>query len=260
MANDIGTDFADKEMLLIEPDWIEEIGSRFQVERRLLGYGYTAVELSSINTGAPINLELNYPIQNHENKYDLIDFFNSRKAKVETFWYIHPARFFTLQSDYTANDGYITCVRNYSHLWTQALPSQYDWGIYIKMRNGDLITRKVTGINDSAAPSASYVFLDEVIPRDINQTNHYMIGKMLVGRFDQDELILNLLSISQGLSNVKLQENYGSHESWSVSSRSEESISSTTISSASSESSESSVTSVSSESSNSSSSVWKDQP
>jgi len=226
MANDIGTDFADKEMLLIEPDWIEEIGSRFQVERRLLGYGYTAVELSSINTDAPINLELNYPIQNHENKYDLIDFFNSRKGKLESFWYVHPARFFTLQSDYTANDAYITCVRNYSHLWTQGLASQYDWGIYIKMRNGDLITRKVTGITDSAVPSASYVFLDEVITRDINRTNHYLIGKMLVGRFDHDDLNLQMESNTQGVANIKLQENYREYQSWSASSFSQSSASS----------------------------------
>ena len=226
MADDIGTDYADKEMLLIEPDWIEEIGSRFQVERRLIGYSSTVFELSSINTDAPINLELNYPIQNHENKYDLIDFFNSRKGKVESFWYVHPARFFTLQSNYTADDEYITCVRNYSHLWTQALPSQYDWGIYIKMRNGDLITRKVTGITDGVTPSASYVYLDEVIPRDINQTNHYLIGKMLVGRFDNDELSLQMESNNQGVANLKLQENYREYQSWSASSFSQSSASS----------------------------------
>ena len=226
MADDIGTNYADREMLLIEPDWIEEIGSRFQVERRLIGYSFTASELSSINTDAPINLELNYPIQNHENKYDLIDFFNSRKGKVESFWYVHPARFFTLKSDYTADDEYLTCVRNYSHLWTQGLDSQYDWGIYIKMRNGDLITRKVTGITDSAVPSASYVFLDEVITRDINQTNHYLIGKMLVGRFDHDDLNLQMESNTQGVANIKLQENYREYQSWIASSFSQSSASS----------------------------------
>jgi len=226
MADDIGTGYADKEMLLIEPDWIEEIGSRIQGERRLIGYGSTVFELSSINTDAPINLELNYPIENYENKYDLIDFFNSRKGKVESFWYVHPARFFTLQSNYTADDEYINCFRNYSHLWTQALSSQYDWGIYIKMRNGDLITRKVTGITDVVDPSASYVYLDEVIPRNINQTNHYLIGKMLVGRFDNDELSLQMESNNQGIANLKLQENYREYQSWSPSSFSQSSTSS----------------------------------
>ena len=257
MANDIGTDFADKEMLLTEPDWIEDVGSRFHVERRLIGYGFTAVELSSINTDAPINLELNYPIQNHENKYDLLDFFNSRKSKLESFWFLHPSRFFTLKSDYTANDTYITCLRNYSHLWTQSLPSQYDWGIYIKMRNGDLITRKVTGIVDSAVPSASYVYLDEVIPRDINETNHFIIGITLVGRFDDDDLNLQMQSNTQGIANIKLQENYREYSNWSASSRSKESMSSETVSSTS-ESSESSTTSHS-ESSRSSSSLDRSQ-
>jgi len=229
MANDIGTDFADRQMFLIEPDWIEEIGSRLHVERRLIGYGFTVAELSSINTDAPINLELNYPIQSHENKYNLIDFFNSRKAKLESFWFLHPARFFTLQADYSSSGGYLECVRNYSHLWTQSLPSQYDWGIYIKMRNGDLITRKVTGITDSASPSYSAVFLDETIPRDINQTNHFIIGRTLVGRFDDDELTLNLDSNTQGVSNLKLQENYREYESWSPSSFSQSSASSESL-------------------------------
>ena len=240
MADDIGTDFADREMFLTDPDWIEGIGSKFQVQRRLLGYGYTSHSLVALNTDAPINLELNYPIENHESRYDLINFFNSRKAKAESFWYLHPARFFTLEQAYPSGQGYLRCVRNYSHLWTQALPSQYDWGIYIKMRNGDLITRKVTGITDSSSPSYSAVFLDETIPRDINNNNHYLIGRMLVGRFDQDELSLKMQSNNKGLVNVKLQENFRSFSTWSGSSTSRESISSTTVSSASSESSESS--------------------
>ena len=225
MANDIGTNFAGKEMLLTEPDWIEDIGSKFTVERRLLGYDYTVGVISSLNTDAPINMEVNFPLTNHEDIYNLLDFFNSRKAKTETFWFLHPARLFTLLDAYTASDSYIKCVRNYSHLWTQGLASQYDWGIYIKMRNGDLITRKVTGIVDNASPPASYVYLDETIPRDINSTNHYIIGRILIGRFDQDDIVLRLEAKNQGRSNIRLQENYRSYGAWSASSFSQSSSS-----------------------------------
>ena len=83
MANDIGTDFADKEMLLIDPDWIENVQSRFQVERRLIGYGYTAATLNSINTDAPINLELNYPITNHED-HNSISFVSSLETHLNS--------------------------------------------------------------------------------------------------------------------------------------------------------------------------------
>ena len=209
MANDISTTFNDKEMLLIEPDWIEEVESRFDVKRRIVGN-----ELSSINTDAPINLELNYPIQSSKNKYDLIDFFNSRKSNIESFWYCHPADFFTLKDNYTAGGSYILCERNYSHLWTQSLPSQYDWGIYIKMRNGDLIARKITGIVDQSSPNASVVYLDETIPVNITADNYYLIGRMLVGRFDEDILTLQMESNSQGLANIKLKENYRVYDSW----------------------------------------------
>jgi hypothetical protein len=219
MANDIGSDFADKEMLLVEPDWIEEIGSTFQIERRFLKYNISLGDISQLNTDAPINLEVNYPLYNYQSIYTLIDFFNSRKAKNESFWFLHPARLFTLQANYSSGGSYLRCDRNYSHLWTQGLSSQYDWGIYIKMKNGDLITRKVTGIVDSESPSYSLVYLDETIPRDIyvessSLSNHYIIGRMLVGRFDQDELSIQLESKNQGRASVKLQENYREYESW----------------------------------------------
>lgn len=226
MANDIGTNFSGREMLLTEPDWIEEIGSRFAVERRLLGYDHTVKVLSSLNTDAPINLEINFPLTTHEDIYDILDFFNLRKAKTESFWFLHPASLFTLLDTYTASDTYIKCVRNYSHLWTQGLASQDDWGIYIKMRNGDLITRKVTGIVDNASPPASYVYLDETIPRNIHISNHYMIGRILVGRFDQDDIVLKLEAKNQGRTNIKLQENYREFENWSPSSFSRSSESS----------------------------------
>jgi hypothetical protein len=231
MANDIGTYFADKEMFLIEPNWIEDIGTRFQVSRRLLGTGTTVGSLVSLNQDAPVNLTLNYPIESHQNIYELLDFFNSRKAKTESFWFVHPARFFTLQEAYSSGGSYLKCVRNYSHLWTQGLSSQYDWGIYIKMRDGDIITRKVTGITDSTVPSYSAVFLDESIPRDINLLNHYIIGKMIVGRFDQDDMSFKLSARGQGVVNVKMEENWRSLYSWSRSSTSKESESSTTVSS-----------------------------
>ena len=80
------------------------------------------------------------------------------------------------------------------------------------MHNGDLICRKVTGITDET--DRSYIYLDETIPRNITTDNHFIIGRTLVGRFDQNQLSIDFSSQGIGITPLKLKENYRVYDSW----------------------------------------------
>ena len=80
------------------------------------------------------------------------------------------------------------------------------------MHNGDLVCRKVAGITDET--DRSYVYLDEVIPRNITADNHFIIGRTLVGRFDQNQLSIDFSMQGFGITPLKLKENYRVYDSW----------------------------------------------
>ena len=212
MANDISTSFNDRQMFVTQPDWGKDITSQIAVERRVLQYIGGVKIISQVNTDTPITASGDFTLFDRESVYNLLEFFNARKGGTKSFWFLHPARFFTLKENYSSGSGYLEVERNYCDLWTQALPSQYDWGIYIYMHNGDLICRKVTGITDET--DRSYIYLDETIPRNITADNHFIIGRTLVGRFDQNQLSIDFSTQGIGITPLKLKENYRVYDSW----------------------------------------------
>ena len=212
MANDISTSFNDRQMFITQPDWGKDITSNIALQRRVLQYIGGVKIISEINTDTPITASGDFTLSDRESIYNLLEFFNARKGGTESFWFLHPARFFTLKENYSSGSGYLEVERNYGDLWTQALPSQYDWGIYIYMHNGDLVCRKVTGITDET--DRSYIYLDETIPRNITADNHFIIGRTLVGRFDQNQLSIDFSMQGFGITPLKLKENYRVYDSW----------------------------------------------
>ena len=212
MANDISTSFNDRQMFITQPDWGKDITSKIAIERRILQYIGGVKIISEINTDTPITASGDFTLSDRESIYNLLEFFNARKGGTKSFWFLHPARFFTLKENYSSGNSYIEVERNYGDLWTQALPTQYDWGIYIYMHNGDLICRKVTGITDET--DRSYIYLDDSIPRNITADNHFIIGRTLVGRFDQNQLSIDFSMQGLGITPLKLKENYRVYDSW----------------------------------------------
>lgn len=212
MANDISTSFNDRQMFLTQPNWGEDITSRVAIERRILDQLGGVKTISQINTDAPITVDSDFTLSDREAIYDMLDFFKNRKGGTESFWFLHPSRFFTLKQKYVSGSNHLVVERNYSDLWTQALPSQYDWGIYIYMKSGDLICRKVTGITDET--DHSKVYLDETISRNIALDKYRIIGRTLVGRFNQDQLKINFTTQGFGRTPLKLEENYREFDTW----------------------------------------------
>ena len=212
MANDISTSFNDRQMFVTQPNWGSDITSNIDVQRRILQNMGGVKIISEINTDTPITASGDFTLSDRESIYNLLEFFNARKGGTESFWFLHPARFFILKENYSSGNGYIEVERNYGDLWTQALPSQYDWGIYIYMHNGDLICRKVTGVTDEI--DRSYVYLDETIPRNITADNHFIIGRTLASRFDQNQLSIDFSSQGIGITPLRLKENYREYDEW----------------------------------------------
>jgi hypothetical protein len=217
MANDISTSFNDREIFFTQPNWGKDITSKISIQRRSLGQLGGVKTINQLITDAPITVSSDFTLNDRESIYNLLDFFNSRRGETESFWFLHPARFFTLKETYNSGSDYLIVDRNYGDKWTQALSSQYDWGIYIYMTNGDIICRKVTGITDQA--DSSYVYLGQTIamniyPKSSSLNNHLIIGRMLVGNFDQNQILIDFESQGIGTAPLKLKENYREYESW----------------------------------------------
>lgn len=212
MANDISTSFNDREMFVTQPDWGADITSKIQMERRILQQIGGVKTISELITDAPITVNSDFTLSDRESIYSLLQFFDQRKGGTESFWFLHPGRFFTLKEPYTSGSTYIVANRNYGDRWTQSLPSQYDWGIYICMHDGDLICRKVTGVTDDG--DTSRIYLEETIPRNITADNHFIIGRTLVGRFDQNQIRINFSTQGIGVAPLRLKETYREYDSW----------------------------------------------
>jgi hypothetical protein len=180
----------------IEPNWAKDMSSDYFFSKRLIGHPGTVIQLEEITAKVPNALGLSFQCSDKREEYDLLVFFLSRLGRVKRFWLRSPITSFTLKTDALFGENGIYCDKNLFNLVYQGYER-----ICILMANDDMVVRKVT----SCIFGSDYTYLgfDTMLDRDIKATNHLMIGRFLLGRFNTDRLKFSYDSIN--VSTTELQ-------------------------------------------------------
>lgn len=195
MADDY-QDLGSYERFPLVPNWASTPESSYIIARWLVNMSGTVDSLQSITDNAPLIFNAKFLIYDKSDEYDFLDFFYSRKGRHGKFWIQHPASCFILTKTANLGGTSINCEPNKAHLNYQGYER-----IYILMNTGDVITRKVGAVTYDDVDDEVDLELVTALDREITITNYQMVGRMLLVRFEEDNLVVE--SHSSEVSEVK---------------------------------------------------------
>jgi hypothetical protein len=169
-----------------QPDWIDGFDSEFKLNRDVLQVDGGLPKINEISDYLPNKVNYNFTNLNKENEYYITNFFEAHYGKCNRFWVPIWYNQFTLDQDVSilSTDLYVT------HTDFNYIYQGYE-RIFIKLKNGDLLTRWITAVtlDDPCAPYADYhLTIQTAIDRNILITDVAFFGLLLLARFDIDEL------------------------------------------------------------------------
>jgi hypothetical protein len=170
-------------------NWLSPPSGNLEFARSVLMQPGTVHEMVTISADAPITVSGEYMTWTKADEYALLAFFHARRGRVQRFWVKYPGRAFTLQSAATTGATVLNCEVNRAYMQYQGYER-----IYVVMSTGDILTRQVTAVVHNEALGRIELALGNPIDRDITLTNHLMIGRLLLVRFDADDMSVRLVS------------------------------------------------------------------
>jgi len=177
----------------LQPNWATPPKAGFGLARDYVSFPGTAQLLDSTTDLAPKEFTLRFLVDNKADEYELLDFLHQVKGKSYRFWIEHPDAAFILKE--TANNGatVLKCKKN-----SFEKICQDNERIFVAMKTGDIIVRKITDATWNSTTEELSLTLDTSIDRDITVDNHWLIGRFLLCRLSDDntemEIVTSLVS------------------------------------------------------------------
>ena len=124
---------------------------------------------------------------NRETEQELVNFFCQHRGKHRRFWLPIWKNSFTLATPINNGDRVIEIDQCYFHLVDRGYER-----IFIELTNGAFISRSISVVIDNG--TTEDLRLDTPMDRDITQDSIRYFGRILLVRFDTDELDLSFMS------------------------------------------------------------------
>jgi hypothetical protein len=178
---DVGA-VADFPRFPFDPNWAEMPQTKLTLLKRILQHRGTSHELTSLTDEVPIGFEAGFTLFTRADYNTMLDFFVDARGRANRFWVKHPRRHFKLKVAASNGDSQIKCYDNNFHNQYQG-----EERLYIIMNDGDVLARHITAASYDSGNDWLLLSLNTQLDRDISLTNHVIIGRYLLARFDDDE-------------------------------------------------------------------------
>lgn len=185
---DVGA-VADFPRFPLEPNWISEPATDIVMLRKVIQFRGTSHHIVPLTDDAPINLELKFTIFTTADYSSLMDHFVTARGRCNRFWVKHHLRTFELKTTASSGSSQLICYPNNFHLQYQGHER-----IYIEMSDGDILARHLTAANYNESSDQLELSINTSLDRDVTTTNHVIIGRYLLVRFDSDNMRLEAVT------------------------------------------------------------------
>jgi hypothetical protein len=172
-----------------EPNWASRPDTELAVTRYFVQHKGGSTLLLQQNAETPIAFSADFLIRNRSQSFQLLSFIHERVGRSYNFWVKYPKTLFTLAFNASSGATSITVLGN--NFYLQGLGFER---IFIEMNNGDILTRHITSNVHNEALDTTLLNLASPLDRVVTTTNHMMIGRFLLCRFDIDDFNLRLES------------------------------------------------------------------
>lgn len=183
------------------PNWLQFPQRDFIYNRELTNYPGTTTHTYNLWSGIADVVDYYFTNLTKEDEYNITDFFCRMRGRYGRFWLPIWKNQFELSSSIQQFDDTITIHNAY----LKDVMTDYEFHIFIKLYNGDMISRLVTDV----APGASdteIITVQSFFDRNINQNQIQYFGKLCIVRFDQDDLNLSFLCANSSETRIRFHD------------------------------------------------------
>jgi hypothetical protein len=177
-----------------DPDWASQPAITESTGREVIQYGKGCAKYRILTHDINYSFTLNFFNISKLYEYTLIKFFHDRKGMLERFWIPFPASTFNLSADIAATT-HCTIIDTYFADVYQGYER-----IYIVNLAGDKISRKISSMSGRTQINVSSAFPATLI------SNISLFGRILLCRFDQDELSFTHEATDKSICSIKFCE------------------------------------------------------
>ena len=179
-------DIGSYELFPFDANWATNPSMTMILARNIIKFPGTTVEMESYFDYVPEAWTLSFTLSEYSDIYDFQDFFHERRGRWGAFWVRIPIVEFTLQEGILSGASSMFVNRNYANLNYQG-----DERIWFGMQNGDILTRKVSSLTDDEDNDRISLAVATSIDRNLTVSDPYIIGRLLLARFQEDSLIMD---------------------------------------------------------------------
>ena len=186
-------------VLRAEIYWQEVPNIDFFFSRRILEYLGTSQQVIEISSYKPLSFKGSTVNKNKIEEYELLDNWAQFKGRLTRFWVMCPLQFFSLKQEINFGADTITVYNN------NFSENYKGYGrLYIRLRNNDLITRKIEDVIVTA--EEQIIQVDLAFDRNIKEEDIICFSLLLLVRFDIDELELDYKNPQVSTANLRVVE------------------------------------------------------
>ena len=170
------------EILWLKPNWDIHPRRDWDHNDEVYQYGEGITRIYNISDNLAHIYKATWTQMDKAEEYTILDFFVSRKGKYENFWVPHWKNLYKL---YSAGTRWSTQLIVYHGFFADTFQG-YE-RIFFELKDGSHITRHVVSVINNGDGTETFN-LETMLDRDIELTDVVYFGKIVLNRFDNDEL------------------------------------------------------------------------
>lgn len=167
------------------PNFKSSVSVSIQPAASLIEFPGTIGEVESDSDKRGVTLRGKYLLQDISDIYQMIDFFTDKLGRRDRFWLYGPTDEFTIYANALQT---LTQIEFYSNGYQDVYTTNDRF--YIRMPDGDIITRKVNSVSYNDVSDTITVSFSTGLDRDVLLSNEVMFGRLYLVRHDVDTLSL----------------------------------------------------------------------
>lgn len=182
-------------------NWQTPPSIEFLQSRTIRDFNFTAQEMVTETSNSPFKGQYSFLIYDRQTEYEFLEFFMNKRGRLSRFWIKSPEQAFNLKAD-VGNGSSI--------IYTYDNRADYIWQgyerIWIKLVNGDEITRSVNDATRNESQERIELSLDTVIAAGFTTEDIVMFGRVYLVRCDIDKFSFSYQSNLVSKINIRVQE------------------------------------------------------
>lgn len=163
-------------------NWVSTVEQDVDFMRTIIQYTGTPGKIKNLSDDIPVNVGLSFTNLTKTSEYDLLKFFCDHRGRCNRFWLPIPEQYYVMAADALIGSNEINIAIHGEYTFFRGYER-----MFMILTNGDMLTRRILDF-DCLGSNNNIMTIESVLDRNIAVTDVLLFGKLILCRFDQDEV------------------------------------------------------------------------